>query len=494
MISPMRVSGLSGSGIDTDAAVKQMMAPYQAKVDSAKQDRDLLQVKQDMYRDITKDIKNLYSKYFDIASSSNSSTNILKSQNYQTVTYTSSNEGVITAKGRVGASTGTYQATVERLATPDKLNIPLTDLSNAGVLNFKFSDDPSAPQIDVDFTGLTSSTDITNAINSKISAYNSDPSHTTKIDVSVKYSELGNSVSIQRNSLGNVGNMYFKGTTAAFTAGQNSKVTIKDPSGNTATKEYSSNIFAIDGVEYTLNGVSSDLNSPTLLTGKKDTSAAINNIKSFVTDYNALIDKISTKLSEKLNRSYKPLTDDQKSSMKDSDIALWNDKVKQGQLRNDPTLSKIIEDVTNAFSTKIGSTLGSFGDIGLSLDPDYKTQKGKLVLDEDKLSTALTENGDKVKNLLTDTNTGAFQSLKDTFYNVAGSSASPLLQKAGYEGTVSFYSNDLTKSINEQQSKIDDMIANLSDREQAYYSKFAAFEQAMSKMQSQKDYFSKQFG
>ena len=50
-----RITGMA-SGLDVDSLVKGMMQPYNARVDKAKQDRDLLQWKQDAYRDTLTDL------------------------------------------------------------------------------------------------------------------------------------------------------------------------------------------------------------------------------------------------------------------------------------------------------------------------------------------------------------------------------------------------------------------------------------------------------
>lgn len=46
-------------------------------------------------------------------------------------------------------------------------------------------------------------------------------------------------------------------------------------------------------------------------------------IKSFITDYNALLGKINTKLYEKYDKTYQPLTDDQKKDMSETQITKW---------------------------------------------------------------------------------------------------------------------------------------------------------------------------
>lgn len=545
MISPMRMPGLA-TGMDTETMVKQMMTPYKAKVDSVKQSRDLIKIKQDLYRDVLKEFRGIYSKYLDVGSSANSSTNLILSKNYQTVNFSSSNESVVTATGMVGCNGGNYKIEVNQVATAENLKLSIDDLKYTSPkdstikknlsLNFPvikkdkdgnlIKTDPI--KLDVDLTGKTSGGDIASAINNSIAIYNKDSNHADKIDVGVNFSELGNCINIQGRKPGAENNINFSAIvttqdklvdivpqkTFNTTAGKDALVSITDSFGNTnlqpskyadgtikkdmsgmPIKEdfhaYSSNFINIDGVQFNINGAS---NGETItLTGKPDTKNLVDNVKKFVADYNEMVDKVSKKLTEKLNRNYKPLSEDQKKEMKDDEVKLWNDKVKEGQLRNDSLISSIMNKCLNIFSTSENSSIGSLKDIGISLNPDYRTQKGKLVLDETKLSQALTENGDKVINLLTDSNTGAFNKLKDVLREACKDSTSPLLKKAGYED-INITSNDLTKKMTEKDKLIYDLERDLAKREQGFYSRFAALEKAMNQMNSQQSWLAQSLG
>ena len=75
--SGYKVNAIAGmnSGLDTEAIVEAMTANIQAKIDANKQDTQVLQWKQDAYRDIITDLEEFYDKYFKYSSSDKSVTN-----------------------------------------------------------------------------------------------------------------------------------------------------------------------------------------------------------------------------------------------------------------------------------------------------------------------------------------------------------------------------------------------------------------------------------
>ncbi len=75
--SGYKVNAIAGlnSGLDTEAIVEAMTANIQAKIDANKQDTQVLQWKQDAYRDIITDLEEFYDEYFRYSSSNKSVTN-----------------------------------------------------------------------------------------------------------------------------------------------------------------------------------------------------------------------------------------------------------------------------------------------------------------------------------------------------------------------------------------------------------------------------------
>ena len=482
----MRLGGLA-SGLDTDSMVKQMMMPHHMKVDRVRQDKTVLEYKQQLYRDINKDMRDLYTKYFDVGSTANKSTNLILSSNYQTVGFESSDKGVVTANGLAGAKTGKYSVEVQNMAASSEMTLSKDAMAGLKVddefeltlgkgktIKVKVTEkmigkDPAKPEIDMK--------EFTTAINSSIKAFNADTKNKEKIDVKIEHSELGDNIRVTGSKTG-IDNDMELGAKGLVVAGVKNKpatdatVILTDAYGNSETVKKPSNQFTIDNVQYTLNGVS-ESGKKTTLTGSHSVDGVVENISNFVKDYNALIDKVNGKLGEKKNRSYKPLTEDQKKEMSEDERKLWEDKCKEGLLRGD----SILEGTVNKLLGTISSTSGGkqLSDIGLSPFSDYKTGKGKIDLDEEKLREALTTNGDETRKMLTAT----FDKMKDVVYDVAASATSALNKKAGYEGGVTSFNNDISKKMDVKQKMISELSKSLARKENQYYAEFARLEVAM---------------
>lgn len=101
----MRITGLA-TGLDMDEIIKNSMKPYRVKVDQMTQKKDVVEIKQKLYRDIMSDASKFYDKYFDLTKSDS----LLKSSNYKAVSFTSSSDSVKVTVGS-GAKPGNYTVT-----------------------------------------------------------------------------------------------------------------------------------------------------------------------------------------------------------------------------------------------------------------------------------------------------------------------------------------------------------------------------------------------
>ncbi|MBL4932908.1 flagellar filament capping protein FliD [Clostridium paridis] len=285
--------------------------------------------------------------------------------------------------------------------------------------------------------------------------------------------------------------------------GTDSEVQVSDTYGNNnITKTFQGNDFVIDNVKFTISDVTP---SPVVISGKTDVEDLKKRIVNFVNDYNNLLDKITTKLQEKKNPDYPPLTDDQKSSMTQDQINQWEAKTKEGLLRNDNYLSSIVSQLRSAFNTPVTGSNMKYYDMGIDFTNDY-TKPGQLVIDEDKLTTALQNDPDKVYKLFTsaanplDTkekqfnDSGIVQRFKTILNDNVINSGSQLLKKVGFEGTLTFYNNDMKKTIDDQTKSILDMQEKFTDQQNRLYQRYAALETAMNNYNSQATYLSSAFG
>lgn len=293
---------------------------------------------------------------------------------------------------------------------------------------------------------------------------------------------------------------------APMTAGQDSDVTIENSTGGKYHHTGGTNNLTLDGVSFTFiqstytNPADSTTNTPITLTGKKDATALKDKIVNFVKDYNELITNLNTKLSEKRYKTYMPLSSEEKKDMNDDDIKLWNERVNLGIVRKDTDIQRIVDSMKGSMRTMMSNTGLKLEDIGITPVDDYKTLDGTFEIDDAKLTTALENNMDGVKELFLKESSGntnyqdggIVTNLKATLYKeVINYNTSALIKKAGYAGSVS---DEMSLQLSKMQTKIDDMNTDLTTRENALYTKYGRLEAAMSKLQAQQSKLSAQFG
>lgn len=305
--------------------------------------------------------------------------------------------------------------------------------------------------------------------------------------------------------------------------GQDALVQITSPNGNTTTLNKNSNNFTLNGVNYSLNRVTS-ASSPVSLNVSANTKSVVDLVTGFVNKYNDLISAIDTKYEEKRQYDYPPLTDAQKASMSATDITNWNNQAQKGLLSGDMMLGNILTNLQNAlFNVTDQSTFGmNLTAVGITTSSDV-SQRGKLVIDSQKLTTAIQNNPNQVINLFIQQssadgttyyspnmssanrktrtqNEGVFQRINDIFNdNVtttrdANGNPGLLLQKAGLQGTVSEFNNSLTKQLTDIMTRISDMTTKMNDKQNQYYQQFSQMETALQQLNDQSSWLTQQLG
>lgn len=264
-----------------------------------------------------------------------------------------------------------------------------------------------------------------------------------------------------------------------------------------------SNTFSFEGVTYNLKTVTTD---PIDVSIAVDKTPIMDNLKNFVSEYNKLIDDISTKYSEKKYYSYEPLTDDERASLTDKQIEQWEEKAKSGVLRSSSELDSFLSKLRNAMVEPVDGVSISLSSIGIT-SGSY-SDKGKLYIDETKLAENLEKNYDSIVKLFTKQSDEAYLSGNGTTrYRESGLGArisdilkdytrttrdengnkGILVNKAGLLNDASVINNELTKKMLEYDTRITYLEDYLADKETHYYNTFSAMETAMSKLQSQAD-------
>ncbi len=267
------------------------------------------------------------------------------------------------------------------------------------------------------------------------------------------------------------------------------------------------NTFTISGVTYSLKSVSlknpdtGDL-IPTSINVKADIEKTIDAVRSFVDMYNSYIAVINKELREDRYRDFLPLTSEQKSALKDSEITAWENKARSGLLRNDNILSSALNTMRRIISTpiegltgkytsasSIGVRTGSYIDSDGNLTAEYGNG-GKLYLDEYTLRTALEEDPDIVYKIFgnTEKTTGVAGRLNDQLDTVL----KQLQNEAGYPNATDTTSL-LAKRLQNYDKQLSAMNEQLKMIENRYYRQFDAMEAAIARLNQQSAWLFQQF-
>ncbi len=486
------------SGIDTESIVKNLMQVEQLKVKKFYQQKTRLE----WNKDAQQEIRSLISKFRNTTMSVLSpETNINNSSAYNTLVATMSQ------------TTSAVQITSTALAIQGQHNIDSitriasgsnTQSSQVVLTSGSISTSTTLENLTLDtplqFAGTDSDTISFKLNNEEFIFKKTDTLQTvintvnaSKAGVKFVYSELSNKFSLQSTATGastkidiinNLGNFFgassaIKISDAIIQNGQNALLRID---GIDVSR--SSNDFSIDGINYSL------ISSSTSSIGfriDQNLTATVDRISAFLKLYNQLVTELQDKLSEEKFNSFKPLTDTEKESMTENEIKLWEEKAKSGQFRNDRSLTSLLNNMRSMFFAKVDGVGKSLSEIGFQTG-SYKEQ-GIIYLDETKLRKALSENPTIVSQLFIKSSASLSTATK---YTESGLIPKLINQFNNYNGLfkVSTANQDIIKA----DDRINILNTQLSNKESYYYKRFAAMEQALSSMQSQSAWLSKQFG
>jgi flagellar hook-associated protein 2 len=258
-----------------------------------------------------------------------------------------------------------------------------------------------------------------------------------------------------------------------------------------------SNSFEFNGVTFTIKEDIAAGAPPVSITVSNNTEKVFENIKGFVDKYNEMILKVNTILSEPKYSSYKPLTDAEKEDLSETQIEKWEEKAKSGLLKGDPILTSVLSGMRNDFGSNITSLAEEFNsmfDIGLSTGT-YET-RGRIIIDEDKLKKALTENPEQVMKIFTNkdsSHTG--NGIASRLYDSVDKALKKLGDRAG--SPLSFSKTDnsqIGKALKDMDSRITSFEDRLKTIEDRYWKQFTAMEKAIQRSNEQMSYLMQQFG
>lgn len=419
-----------------------------------------------------------------------------------------------------------------------------TKLSDLGItttndMKFNLSYDAATTTTPISITAK--STDTLQTLMDKVNSATSG-SVTMTIDdntgkISFKSKNYGSTSTIKIEDTSADLNLSKLGIASGSDYGGDAVVAITAPGEATMTTTQNSNTFTANGVTYNISKIGT---ATTTITS--DSGTVVDNMKKFIDDYNSVISKINTKLTEKKNSDYKPLTDEQKESMSESQITTWETKAKVGILRNDDYLNNLMTQLRGVFSSpvynsydsanpstgKVALGLGQYGSnaVGIDTSKDY-TDGGKLVLkDEAKLKNAIENHLEDLKKLFIGESSsglstnqayigskkysedGIFKRMdtmirdyvaspglgKDGTYTLSGSMNIFVNKQYDYSNTGFASKNTLPDQVYSKLVSINKYKDQLNAAQTRYYNKFTALETAMNNLNSQQSQLSSALG
>ena len=294
---------------------------------------------------------------------------------------------------------------------------------------------------------------------------------------------------------GNVAEKFFgvaSGGSLNIKASTKAQLTIQYGDGNNITLESSNNTFNIDGLTVNVNETFA-AGDAVRLSAQTDTDKVFNAIKDMVKDYNDMVDLVNNEYSTKRNRSYPPLTDEQKEEMTESEIKVWEEKAKTGMLFGDSDMSALSRELRTAFFSS-GENMAALNEIGITSSSNWK-DNGKIVIDEDKLKKAIEEDPANIKEQFSDGVMTRLKGITDKYAKTEGSTKGILIEKAGnIAAPLSLTKNTLLDSMNSIDKTVSNLKRTLSAEQNRYYKQFSNLETVISNLNMQSGWLAQQFG
>lgn len=513
---PIRITGMN-SGLDTESIITALTSTKQTKLDNFKGDQKKLTWKQDKWKELNKKVTSFYNGAL---------SNLRFSTAYTKKVTTASKENAVSIVTGANAMDTTQTLDVNSLATSAyltgtklttangdaKSSTKMSDLGleNGGQLEFKIGDS----QTDI----LKVKIEATDSVSDVLSRLRNASSSETKTKLNFNFDETNSRFFVSAKESGAEAAFHLGNTDAMSALGFG----LVDKDGNAVTDEKDSvNYVAgsnasitLNGVEYTSKSNTFEVNGLTItakekatgiqLTTKQDTSGIYDNIKAMIKEYSDLMKEFSTLYNADKAKKYKMLTDDEKEAMSDTEVEEWENKIKEGLLSGDETISTIRNsmkqimnsafEVTLKDGTKSKYSLASFGITTGDYFGTDANDRDVLHIDGDKDDTSTSGNTDLLSQAISSDPAMVqdfFIQLSRSLYSKIGD----LMKGTEYSSSFTIYEDKLMASqYSAYNDKIDASQKALEAAQDKLYKKFSRMETALSKVNSTSGAISNYFG
>ncbi|MDO5572601.1 MAG: flagellar filament capping protein FliD [bacterium] len=480
----VRISGMN-SGLDTDSIVQDLVKAYSTKTDTYKKEQTTLQWKQDAWKALNTKIYSFYSS---------SLSNMRFSSNYNAKKTTVSDETKASVIASDGAVSGIQTLKITDLAkagylTGDKLTTndgsKLSSATKMSQLGYTGSGSFTVTKGDGTTTSLSISENTT---------IDQLTAGLTKAGLNANFDSSNGRIYVSAKTTGTAADFSFSGDTAALdalglnnvnnkVAGSNAKITL-----NGVDYESNSNAFTINGMTITVKGKTGTDEELSLSTDT-DYDKIYDNIRNFFKEYNTLVNEMDSMYNAASSKGYDPLTDDEKSSMTDSQIEAWEKKIKDALLRRDDTVESVTSSMRMAMlqTYTVGGKTMSLSNFGINTMGYFNAadnEKNAYHIDGDANDSNTAGNQDKLKAAIASNPTG----VQDFFTQLSNNLYDTLSRKMRHTELSSAFTvyDDIRmkEEYDDYTTKISDWEKHVADIEEKYYKQFTAMEKAMATLNS----------
>lgn len=503
MSSPIRMSGMI-SGLDTESIVTALTSDYQTKVDKYKKSQTKLSWKQDAWKEVNTEVNDFYNSLDKYRYSS--------AWNLQKATVSDATKATVSANGK--AFNGTQTLEITQLATSAALTsgkLSYTDsdkkaqtvtsstkISNiagkTGDLTIKVGDKDTTFTVDSD----TTVNDLVNAL--KTAGLNASFDETQqRFYISSKSSGKDQSFSLSGSDDILKALKLDSSTRANATAGQDAVIKLDGVEYTNST-----NNFSINGLNIQAQATTS---SAITVTSQTDTQGIYDKVKEFISSYNDLINDLTDRYNAASSGSYEPLTDDEKSQMSDTEVEKWEKKIKTGLLRRDDTLDSIMNTLTNGMmasyyddsvatmdingkqTLNAGVTsakkysLATFGIMTKGILQSATNRQYEYHIDGDEDDDSVSSNADKLMTAITEDPDKVIDLVKNVANNLSRNLKKQMTATSLRSVFTVYNDKEMASEYSSYTELINTWTTRLNDMQDSYYKKFSKMESTLSKLQ-----------
>lgn len=274
---------------------------------------------------------------------------------------------------------------------------------------------------------------------------------------------------------------------------QDAKITL-----NKADFTSSSNVFNINGL--TIKATAKTADGETLsINTDTDTQGIYDKIKDFLTDYNSIINELTSLYNADSAKGYEPLTDDEKESMSDKEVEKWETKIKDSILRNDSTVGGVMNAMTTAMMKSYtingkSYSLSSFGIHTQGYLNAAKNEQYAYHIDGDEDDTITSGNTDKLMDMINNNPEDLEEFMKQLTSGLYSALDSKMKSTTMSSAYTIYNDKQMTREYNNYTTEIKEWETKISDLEDRYYKQFSTMETKLAKMQSSTSSISSMLG